>query len=166
MKRFFVLLLVAFPAIAIAEPATTTPAELSDGSRNLLDDVALNGAAGTRTFTLGPQIGAGPRQLAEFRTLVLEVDFTHDQDGTLSIACTEGQSTSAADFDLTTTTCSSGTCSLHFAGTVTTNSTLTADKKFAHRVGITGFKVIQCVVTHNGSPTASDKVTVTGFLAD
>lgn len=150
-------------AVLIASSAGHAKPEkhLATGLTTCLDDVALNGAASTRTFTW-PCAPAGHQDALGYATLVMFVDFTHDNDGTLTLTCTVSDD-GAAQFDPTTCSTSGGTCTLNFGGVFVTSS-LTADKKYAVRMGIRGYRKGECVLAHGGSAGASDKATVTSYL--
>lgn len=123
----------------------------------LLNDIALNGSATVRTFTV--------EDLEGYAELGLDVKFTHANNGTITFTCT-GKSAHplvADQLDTTLTTCTtaSGTCTLNFGGVVVTPS-LSASKTYTFPLKILNQKRVKCVVAHGGSPSASDKLTVVG----
>lgn len=128
----------------------------------LLSAVALNGAAATRTFTVGPALTNGTR-LYNYSILTLRVAYTWANNGTLTVTCTEGDTVATATATPTTCTVASGTCTLNYAGVFVTPS-LTASKTFKIDMGLTGSQALSCVVAHGGVPNANDKVTVSGVL--
>lgn len=162
MKRLLLILGIvaatARPALAIDASPVVRAYDLG----TLLNAVALNGAPATRTFTVGPTLGAD--KLWSYSTLVLRLDYTWANNGTISVTCTEGATGATATSSLTV--CSSvisGECFLDYAGKETT-PTLTASKKVTLKLGIAGSQALSCVVTHNGTPNGSDVATVTGVL--
>lgn len=161
MKKTLFALLCASACFAAPAFADNQKHAVS-GLTTCLDDVALNGAAGTRTFTWPCGTGGGWPEALGYATLVMFVDFTHDNDGTLTLTCTVSDD-GAAQFDPTTCSTSGGTCTLNFGGVFVTSS-LSADKKYAVRMGIRGFRKGQCVLAHGGSAGSSDKATVTSYL--
>lgn len=115
-----------------------------------LDGVALNAAAASRTWTVDAE---------GWSLITFWVDFTHNNNGTLTITCTGGPTSSDRDYDLTTCTVASGTCTLNDAGVLVTGS-LSADKKYGARMDISAFRDLSCVIAHGGTPDASDLVTL------
>lgn len=158
MKRFVIaaaICILPLPSMAQQERGVYSRYELG----TLLNAVALNGAAATRTFNLPDGIAAA------YGKLLLRVSFTHANDGTLTIKCVSPDDAAGTnDFDMTTCTTSAGACALNFVTGATTQNVLTGDKKFAVPLGIAGYDQIECSVTHNGAPAAGDIVTVTGWL--
>lgn len=127
-----------------------------------LNAVALNAAAGSRTFTIGPRVEN--EDVLGYTELVLEHYFDYTANaGTITTACLVGRSTTTATFSPTTCTVSSGTCTVNLAGNFVTAS-LGADTRYVVRMRVEGYPVIKCTVTHGGTPGATDKITVTGYL--
>lgn len=120
--------------------------------------VALNGAAGTRTFTVDDLDG--------FDQVTLGIQFTHANNGTLSFTCTGVSPTAlgvtSVSTTLTTCSVSAGNCTLNLGGVWTTATTLTADTDFNFPIGVTGEEKVTCVVAHGGTPAAGDTIIVTG----
>lgn len=124
----------------------------------LLNAVAMNGAAGTRTAVV--------TDLDGYDVLLITSQFTHVNNGTLTYTIT-GKSALAADVipgqvDTTLTTCTvvAGTCTLNYAGVVVT-PTMTGNKNFSFPIGISGETSVTVVVAHGGAPAAGDILTVT-----
>ena len=163
----FAALLTLAPAGALAQTQTL---ESTCYLGVLLDDVALNGVAATRTFTVtSPSTTPAPGYCdpRKYSALVLTLAFTHANNGTLTTTCTvssSGQKT-AADIAYEPTTCTdaAGTCNLNFGGVFVTPS-LSASRKYGLRFGHKGYANIKCVTAHGGTPNGSDKLTVYGEL--
>jgi hypothetical protein len=158
-------LLVVFASLCIATTslAGQQPGELcrSYPLGSLLTAVALNGAASTRTFVVGPTLGAD--SLRAFQKVVFDVEFTHANNGTITFTClgTATDTTANATRSISTCTLASGVCTLNWAGVIVTPS-LTASKAWMHEQGTGGAGVLSCTVAHGGAPNGSDKVTVRG----
>lgn len=125
------------------------------GSHVWLNDAALDSP---KSFVL---------DIAGASLLSVDLQYTHDANGTLTLTCTgksaPDSSGAQADTTLTTCTVSSGTCTLSFAG-VFTSPALTDDAAFNVLVGVAGQEQVTCTVSHGGSPTSDDRVTATGRL--
>jgi hypothetical protein len=161
MKNIVLVVMLSLSAAACASSETSVS---TYNLGTLLNAVALNGAAATRTFTIAPQL-SNYHSLLEYSTLVTRMTYDYDSNaGALSMTCTEGDTTTTATGSLTVcSTISSGTCTVDFSGVMTTAS-LSADKKWTWSLGIAGSQALSCVVAQSGSPGASEKITVTGFL--
>lgn len=154
MRTLFAVLILSIALPVAAENRAT-------GVGTPLDNVAMNAAAGTRTFTVGPDIGRV--KLASYSYIVFEFDFTHANSGNIVLTCSVGQT--AATANKTPQVCSgSGTCTLNDAGIF--SKAVTGDKKWSARMGIRGFLAMSCVASHSGSPAAGDKLTVVGYVTD
>lgn len=147
-------LLLAFALLAQnGKPNYTSPNETP--KLRVLGPVALNGAAGTRTF-IDKNLKGLP-----YVSYYIFFDYTA-QAGTISIACTP------TDNDGTTlylpTICASvsgNTCTLATPAAVTaTTPSLSADTYFKVDFKIRNVQELSCVVTHGGTPGATDKITV------
>jgi hypothetical protein len=148
----FALLL---PSLSFAAPEIRARKPSTAASTVFLDDVSLNGAAGTRTFQVNMVLG--------FDLLVLYLKYDHDSNaGTITTACTVSDDGNTDDYQPTTCDVASGTCTLSMAGTFVTAS-LSADTNFQIVLGITGSRDVECVVTHGGTPGADEKITVSGY---
>lgn len=148
--------------LAVALLALPTIATAGAGDKHLvgpdrsavtsgLSAVALDGAAGTRTFTFNP-VG--------YARVIFYVDYTHSNDGTLTLTCTASDDGNTTDFALTTCTEASGTCTLNFAGVIVTPS-LTTDKDFVAVLGVHSYRSVECVLEHGGTPDSADVATIT-----
>jgi len=159
MKKFLVLFLLCSSAFA-QEGVRHATYDLG----TLLDAVALNGAAATRTFTVGPTL-SNRINLVGFSTIGFDVNYTYSAGGVLTFTCTgtsgSGAAATYAVNTLTTCTTSAGTCTLNWAGVVNT-PTLAADKKFNFPLGVSSLQSVKCAVSLSGSPAAGDIVTVKG----
>lgn len=146
--------------------AHASPLRMYQESRGLvLDDVALNAAAATRTTSSIRTYG--------FSTLTLGAAFTFDAATTLDIAYCEG----TLDTDLSdptwyriavlSSTASTGEVTSLSAGwTATEDGTnLAANYNHSFTVGITGHHYVRCVFAGGGTPTASDKLSVRAIVS-
>lgn len=127
-----------------------------------LDAVALNGAAATRTFVISTDSDQNSNTGSTangYMAIHFWVDFTHANNGTLTLTCTVGPSSADNDYTPTTCTVASGTCTLNFGGVIVTPS-LSADKKYEASMLILGNRDVSCVMAHGGTPAAGDIVTV------
>ena len=120
-----------------------------------LNAVALNASAPDRTFTIDNPMG--------FATFTAFVDYTHANNGTLTLTCTASDDNNVTPFTLTTCVVASGICTLKDAGVYVTDGALTGDKQYVIPVGIRGYPSVECILDHGGAPNGSDLVTLTGF---
>jgi hypothetical protein len=161
--RLFASLLVltlfaSSPVLAVQEVGKA--AVLDIGTQ--LNAVALNGLAATRTFTVGPKFEN--ENVLGYTEIVLEHFFDYTANaGTITTSCLVGRTAATATFSPTTCTTSLGVCSVNLGGTFVTAS-LSSDTKYSVRMRVAGYPTIKCTVTHGGTPGATDKITVTGYL--
>lgn len=171
MKKliFLLSLLVSAPAFAQVSGLITTDAgtrycRLGKAQRNgrVLNDVSLNAAAASRTFTIGQE--SCNEWTASYQWLIVELDFTYDtKAGNVVLTCTTGQA--IANADKTPQVCvGAGTCTALDAGIV--SKAVTANKKWAARIGIRGYVAWSCVVAHDGTPGAGERITARAYLID
>jgi YD repeat-containing protein len=120
----------------------------------LLDDIALNAAAGTRTFSINnPDGGYAIANLELARTRNAGTDMT------MTCVATTGSGTPTAQ----RTTCTydgAGTCA---SVTATMSSSTSVTETLAWVVGIHGWVTTNCVVAST-SADGDDKLTVTGNM--
>jgi hypothetical protein len=123
-----------------------------------LSAVAMNGAAGNRTFELLNILG--------FAEAMIFVQFTHTNNGVLTLTCTgSNDGTNTIDFTPTVCNMSGGVCTLQTtAGVYRTNEALTGNTNYSFPIGLGGYRDMQCVLAHGGSPAAGDIVTLTYYL--
>lgn len=130
----------------------------------LLNDIALNAAAATRTFTIGPTLSTPDNlYLINFNRLRLDFSYTYVTAGTIAAQVLSGRTVAAATFYPTTTTVSSGAAVLNWAG-LWTSPTFGASKDWYIVTEIRDFALTFTVTHSSGSVTANDKLTVTGLL--
>jgi len=172
MKRIItvgLLLLLALPAHATKVIPVGT----------LLDAVALNAGAASLTFYVGQKHDCGVNNscaptsstdtskgesVIEASALRLEVAFDYTaQAGTITLTCTEGATRATATATPASATLSSGTYTLAWGGVVVTPS-LSADKTWPVVINLNATPVVKCVASHGGTPGATDKITVKGWL--
>jgi hypothetical protein len=133
-----------------------------------LSDVAMNGSASTRTFTvadsdLNPNAAGASSytdHLAWYRNMSIQSQWTRTSTGTITYTCT---GTIAPEFSgptatLTTQTVSSGTATLNWSGVIVTPS-MSASKDWITRLGIGGVQKIRCVAEQSGTPASGDILT-------
>jgi hypothetical protein len=151
LLSFLVLLLV--PALALAQPAGQPLVRLYPLG-TLLDGIALNAAAGARTFRLTNTGGSYAKaNLVMKRTRVAGTDLT--------MTCTSSQ-------DGGTTNATRQTCAYDSLGvcshvTATWKSATSATETLGWEVRIAGWKITDCVVAST-SAGGTDLLTVTGDL--
>lgn len=126
-----------------------------DGVHTALNAVALNAAAASRTFTIGPVDG--------FATIQFWFDFDYTAvAGVISLTCTGGPT--SADKDYTLTVCDSasteGECSAKTSGILKSEGQLSADTKWDARLGMRGARYLSCLAAHDNTPGATDLLTV------
>lgn len=168
MRRSILLaLMLAFCAPAFADGGPVKNKRVATSLLTCLDDVALNGAASTRTFVWPCVAESRYADALGYDTLVLHLYFTHGNNGALTLTCThqDGSDDDPETADqITPTVCTgSGSCTLTDSGTFTSAS-LSADWDRTIRLDVAGLKNGQCVIAHGGSPDASDKITIKGRL--
>ena len=169
------LLLSSFLFCNVANAQSIGPKHATVPSRNgpkkVLDAVALNGAASTRTFTFGSVSPAvsGNHPAEGMATAIFWVDYTHANNGTLQFACTASHDDNATDYTVSTCSTASGKCTLNFptSDIVFETPTLSGDKDFVFRWTMRGYRDLECSVTHSGTPSASDVLTLhLGFITE
>jgi hypothetical protein len=170
------LCLLLAPALVFAEgKRVVTPLG------TLLSDVAMNGAAATMTFYIGRRADCGysganscsptstndnstGAEVSSYTAVGLEIDFDYTaQAGAITLTCTEGQTRATATGRIPTATLASGTYTLAWSGVVTSPS-LSADTIWYVEFNLGGAPVTKCVMSHGGTPGATDTITVTGWL--
>ena len=152
-KLLLSLVVTLVPIAASAQVQTMGVACVpGDTAANIINK-PLNGAAATRTLTIGPT--ACGRDLTSYKTMVIETSYSYAAAGAITWTCTQGPSASQAVYAMSTCTTSGGTCTLNWSGVATTPS-LSADKQYGVRIDIKGYPVVKCVVSHGGTPGATD----------
>jgi hypothetical protein len=145
----------------------------------LLSAVPLNGAASTLTFYVGQNVDCGRNNscaptsatdtstgasIRDYDKLRLELSFDYTaQAGAITLTCTEGQTRATATGRMSTATLASGAYTLAWSGVVTTPS-MSEDTIWPVVLNLRSTPVVKCVVSHGGTPGATDKITVTGWL--
>jgi len=166
-------IICALLAVALASQQASAAEEVvSLGT--LLDDVALNSSASSLTFYIGRRVNdSNPTSstdsssgdaVKEFDKVRLEVSFDYGATSVaLTLTCTEGQTRATATGRIPTATYDSGTYTLEWAGVVTSPS-MSADTIYPIEFRTRQAEVIKCVISSSGSPGASDKVSVSGWV--
>lgn len=176
------LIFSALAALATIMPGATMaqgkaiPLQAPGGA--LLDGVALNAGAASLTFYIGKGIDCGRgnscdptsatdnstgEEVIGYTALRLEFDYTHANNGAITLTCTDGSTRADADHTITSSSLSSGTYTLDWSGVVSTAS-LTTDKDWSLVLNLNISPVLKCVLSHGGTPNASDLITVRGWL--
>jgi hypothetical protein len=158
MKKFIIA--VSCLAALILLPAAAGPTHLTLNKVGL-SAVAMNGAAGTRTFEV--PVGADG-QPGAFSTVTFYFNFTHANNGIISLTCTGGPSQDTDDYTITVCDPASATgyCDAANAGILRSGTAaLSASKKWIQRLNVLGVRSLTCVAAHSGAPAAGDKLTVT-----
>lgn len=128
-----------------------------------LNAVALNAAAASRTFTVGPAVGRDT--LLDYSKLVVELFYDYSAvAGTINLTCLTGQTVATAVYQMTTCSVTAGACTVNIGAGSFTTASLSADTYFSVRLGISGYKALSCTVTHGGGGGANDKITATAYL--
>jgi hypothetical protein len=155
---FAIVCSVAIPAFGQSHPKNR-----SYPLGTLLDAVALNAAAASRTFTVGPTIGRD--DLLDYSKLIVELYYDYSAvAGTINLTCLTGQTVATATYQMTTCSVGAAACTVNIGSGNFTTASLSADTYFSLRLGISGYKALSCTVTHGGGGGANDKITVTGYL--
>lgn len=161
--RVFALLaavLAAAPAGAqVVGPVHMTVPQNGTG-KVLINNVALNAAAASRTLTLSTAAGSLP--VRGYGVLVLSVKRTRNAGSDLTMTCTQSPDGGTTDFPLAEceSAAASGVCTYYQqtwkdAGSVSANWTW--------RVDILGYSEVECVFAST-SANGSDLLTVTGSV--
>lgn len=157
MRQFTLALLIAVaPFAAHAQQDGTELRNVPIGT--LLNNIALDAAAGTRTFTVAEatlnKAGRG------YSTLGLTFVHTNNTSTDIGWTCTCAGTKGGTEGTLQSCTVSSGVCTLNDASWT---KTVSGNKNFYVPMTITGCRPITCVVTSTGA-SSTDKLTLTGVL--
>lgn len=136
----------AAPEVRARKPSTAEPTTYLD-TINLTSD---------RSFQVDNLLG--------FDSLCMTVEFTHANNGVLTLTCTVNDDGFETSKRATPTTCAlaNGTCNIEWAGIFVTPS-LTDDKTYKAVLGLNSDRGVECTIGHGGSPAAGDTVKITGF---
>jgi len=148
-KLISVACLLALPCLASAE--VFGPRHQHSQKISKLSAVALNGAAGTRTFTADVEGW-------DMAVFYLFFDYTATA-GTITLTCTVGPDTTTYTYTPQVCTLSGGTCTGADSG-IFTHASMSADTRWSWRMGVRGYRYMSCVAAHGGTPAATDKITV------
>jgi len=175
MRNLIIALCLLAPTTGMAQAKHRQVRKLA----TLLDAVALNAAAASRTFYIGARDDCGRNNSCDptsatdtskgdavtaFDAVGLELSFDYTANaGAITLTCTEGQTRATATGRIPTATLASGTYTLAWSGVVTSPS-LSADTIWRVEFNLGAAPVTKCVVSHGGTPGATDKITVTGWL--
>jgi hypothetical protein len=137
----------------------------------LIDAKPLNGAASTRTATIGPTepcpdpLSSKSTTVGSFEWLVIDIDYTRATGGTLTLTITTGitaaTATAAIGFCSTVV---DGNCASAGGGVITITIGA-SDIHRDHKINIRGRRVLKIVAEHS-APAAGDILTLNGFLTD
>lgn len=122
---------------------------------NVLDAVALNAAVASRRFIT---------DTGGWNHLLLQLDYTHANNGTLTILLEGvGEAVGTNVYTMTTGQTTDGATVLNYV-TGATTPTLSGNKKLEVLLDVKGRRWVRVTVTHNGTPNASDILTCSGAL--
>lgn len=159
ITRSIIAALALAPSLALAQYA---PKAKTFEIGTLLNDIALNAGASTRTFTIGPLIGTGlttgDDKLEGYTWLDLRFKFTYSASSDVGISCTTSENDGTDEDIIQDCTIASGVCTSSDASWL---KAVSASKKWRWRIGIKNGKRATCVVTSTGAGS-SDKLTVKG----
>jgi hypothetical protein len=130
---------------------------LATGLVEVLSTTSLNAAASARTFTWGKNAAIG------YAYAIFWVEFTHANNGAITVDCTASNDKNATDYETGVCTMSGATCTLALDAQFVT-ATLTADTNYMFPWGILGARDFECVVSHDGTPAAGDTVRIQAQL--
>lgn len=153
MKKFILVCLACLvPSLALAaqNPASHAYHKLN---RTLLNAVALNAAAATRTFEVTEQ------EMAGYSVLALFVKFARSAATDVQMSCTASDDAGTTDYTLHSCAVAAGVCTSSAASwKYTTSST----GNWVWRVDTMGLPRVTCTFSGT-SGGANDLVTVTGY---
>lgn len=148
---------LCFGAVALANVSPRHLLIPKDNPYRVLNAVPLDGSGASLSFEFAPRDNA----VAGLASAQFYVEFDHDgNDGAITFDCTVSRDGNDTDYLPSTCTVASGTCTLNIPTTQFTTATLSADTNYAFRWDIRGYRDFQCTVAHDGSPSATDTVTV------
>lgn len=154
LKRFSVVLWLAL--FCATAQASSDPRAYAKDIGGVLTAVAANAAAGTRTFTLSSD------QLIGYKHFIFYVAFTYAAATNVRLTCTVSNDGNTTDFIPQTCVTAAGVCTLNDGG-IFDKAISAADKKYAFRMDILGYRDLECVYSTT-SGGASDLITVEGAL--
>lgn len=166
MKRLIQVLMVALMGVGVLygiEKASAGPNESLGYAKGVgLSAVALNAAAGTRTFVINTK-GYAYGSV----TFWMFFDYTAVA-GQITLTCTGGPDDSDNAYTLTVCSASSpaGECVAVNSGIMRSVAGLAADTRWDHRLQLYGARSLSCVASHGGAPGATDKITVNYVLTE
>lgn len=156
MRRFlaplaFGLLLAALPLSAHAGPAKHKTTRLGD----LLSAATLDVP---RSFALPQESALG------FATLVLYLDYVFANVGNITTTCTASPDNNTTDYDIQNCTVAAGVCTLNDASIFV--KAVSGSKRYAFRVGIAGFRDIECTNVHSAGAGGDTLTATVELVAD
>jgi hypothetical protein len=144
MRKLSFLVAFLFSVVAFASPVDLGQSPVA----KKLSAVVMNGAAGTRTFTITPGEGFGQ--------VTFWMNYTFASVGNITLTCLGGPFSDEATY--TPTVCTgAGTCTTADAGIFVT--AVTASKKYSLLMTTTGQRTISCIVEHSAA-AAGDIITI------
>lgn len=156
IKSLFLLAAIALaPTLAFARGASE-PQALKYPLGTLVDDVALNAAAATRTASV---LLEGSK--AGYDIAIMHIDLTHTAATDVQMSCTITPSAADSAGVLQQCAVSAGACT---SSDASWTKAVSGDKVFLWRVDISGFPGTLACVLSGTSAGANDKVTVKGWL--
>ncbi len=160
MQRIVLALVLGFPSLAAAQYAVKTRT-LELGT--ILNNIAGNASASSRTFTIGPKIGStlttGDDRLEGYTWLDLRFNHNvHSAASAISLSCTTSEDGGTTDDLLQDCAVATGTCT---SSDASWSKSLSGTKVWRWRVGIKNGKQADCVVTITDGD-GTDRLTVKG----
>jgi hypothetical protein len=140
--------LIAAVGFAFAKPTPTYPGRHLKPLGTL---ISAQGLAAPRALTVTN---------ATHNLLVLLINYTHNNNGNVTMTCTGSNDDNATDYALQSITVASG------VGTsvdASWSNAVTTDEDFVWRVDMTGLPDAECTIDHSAGD-ASDIITVYGYL--
>lgn len=137
---------------AKGQPHATRNLTAIQQNKPLLNAVSLSSS---KTLTVPGNLAYG------FSTLMLWMEYTHDNNGDITIACNGHRVGSSTDYDITACDTSGGGCAL--TNVPSAVRAVTGDDDFSYRLFIYGFGSVECAISHSAGG-ANDLITVYGDL--
>ena len=156
MKKLACLLILLVAAPALAGGVARSERKV------LLNAVAANAAAGSRTFTL-LSIGGGSTKVADggYNLAVLHFYMNWTATATaVTLVCSASDDGGTTLYTMQSCDVASGVCTSSDSSWV---KAISADTRWAWRVDLSGYSYISCVATVTGG-AADEAISVSGYL--
>jgi len=156
MKRFkFIPLILGmlFPAVLVAAPKSPTSHAFQKLHRTLINGIALNATASTRTFEVTEQ------EVQGYGLLDVYINHTNSAATDVQMDCNASNDAGATDFAIQSCSITAGVCTSTDANWT---KAVAASDTWVWRIDILGFPRVNCVFSGT-SAGGSDTVTVTAI---